>query len=38
LDAIEIERECTPTQQVQLDAPTQPDLAPRVQAMPTQSV
>ena len=38
LDAIEIERECTPTQQVQLDAPTQPDLASRVQAMPTQSV
>ena len=36
LDAIVVERECTASQQVELNTSTPPDLVPRHQTMPTQ--
>jgi phospholipase C len=36
LDPIEVERECSGAQQVELDVPNPPDLVPRTQKMPTQ--
>jgi len=36
LDAVEVERECTVSQQIELNVPNPPNLLPPVQKMPTQ--
>jgi phospholipase C len=36
MDAVVVEQECTPAQQVEIDSTRAPNLAPRVQVMPTQ--